>query len=259
MRKLTALIPAFNEEANIADCIKSVEWVDEIYVVDSYSTDRTVEIAQSFGAKIEQREYKNNADQKNWAIPRCENEWIVICEADERVTPELKAEIETVLAGPLDHDAYFVYRRNYVFGREIRHGGWERDKAVRLIHRDRCRYEERQIAPEIILHKPAGWLRAKMPHYPYREFDQFYTKFKRYTSWAAIEMNKRGVKATWTRMLLNPVFDFLKQYILRRGFMDGSIGLILAGQTACYVFMKYAKLWYIQNIHDDTAESKAGA
>ncbi len=251
MQKLTALIPTFNEEANLPDCLESVKWADEIFVVDSFSTDRTVEIAREYGARVEQHEYLNNAAQKNWAIPQCTHEWIVIVEADERMTPELEQEIFALFKQPMKHDAYFVYRRNFVFGREVRHGGWNRDKAVRLIHRN-CRYGERQLAAEVVLERPAGWLRGRMPHYPYREFDQFYTKFQRYTSWGAIELNKQGVRSNWVKIGLHPLYGFFKQYILRRGFLDGYIGLILAGQTASYTFTKYAKLWYIQQIEEKT-------
>ncbi|MDP8243907.1 MAG: glycosyltransferase family 2 protein [Candidatus Hinthialibacter antarcticus] len=249
MQKLTALILSYNEEANLPDCLQSVQWADEIFVVDSFSTDRSVEIAESFGARVAQHEYLNNAAQKNWAIPQCSHEWIVIVEADERMTPELRQEIEQLFEQPMQHDAYFVYRRNFVFGREVRHGGWDRDKAARLIHRH-CRYGERQLAAEVVLDKPAGWLRGRMPHYPYREFDQLYAKFQRYTSWGAIELNKQGVRANWVKILLHPLWGFFKQYVLRRGFLDGYIGLILAGQTASYIFTKYAKLWYIQQIEE---------
>ncbi|MBI1388033.1 MAG: glycosyltransferase [bacterium] len=246
MTKITALVPVQNEEANLPECLDGLGWVDEIFVVDGYSTDRTVEIAESYGARVVQHEYKSNAAQKNWAIPQCAHEWVLIVEGDERVTPALRDEIQRLLDEGPRHDAYYVYRRNFVYGHEVRRGGWERDKVIRLIHRDRCRYENRQVAPEIMLDKPAGWLRERMPHYPYREFDQYYAKFQRYTVWSAIEMHKQGRRAHLTDLTLRPFYDFFKQYILRLGVLDGTIGLILAGQTACYVFTKYARLWYMQ-------------
>lgn len=252
MRKpVSVLIPTHNEESNLPDCLAGVTWADEIFVVDDDSDDKTVELAEAAGARVVQHEYKSNAAQKNWAIPQCSHEWVLIVEADERCTPELRAEVEAILSGEPKHDAWWVYRQNFVWGQEIRHGGWNRDKAIRLIHRDKCRYKDRQVAPEIDLDKldkPAGWLCARMPHYSYRTFDQFYPKFQRYTSWTAIELQKQGIRARWYHLVLNPVLDFLRRYVIQLGMLDGRIGLILAGQTACYVFVKYAKLWYMQNV-----------
>src|SRR6185295_3350919 len=174
--KLSVLIPVFNEEKNLPQCLESVrELADEIFVVDSFSTDRTVELARDFGARVEQHEYVNSAAQKNWAIPRCANEWIFIIDADERMTPELRAEIKSLLERPNgpELDGYFVVRRNFFLGGEIKHGGWETNDVQRLFKRSMGRYAERDVHADVHVTQDAkpdgtpgrsGRLAAKLDH-----------------------------------------------------------------------------------------------
>src|SRR5947207_7106012 len=140
--KLSVLVPVFNEEANLPACLESVRDIaDEIFVVDSFSTDRTIEIAKSCGARVVQHEYINSAAQKNWAIPQCAHEWVFIIDADERMTPQLRDEIRSLLNQPQPScDGYFVTRRNFFLGGEIRHGGWESNDVQRLFLREKGRY-----------------------------------------------------------------------------------------------------------------------
>src|ERR1039457_189828 len=141
---LSVIIPCFNEEEMIGDCLASARFAAEIIVVDSFSTDRTLEIARPLATKILQLEYVNPAAQKNWAIPQAAQEWILILDADECATPELAAEIKQILQNP-KHDGYWMRRRNFFWGKEIRHGSWQNDKVLRLFRRDKGRYQNVQV------------------------------------------------------------------------------------------------------------------
>ncbi|MRR14508.1 glycosyltransferase family 2 protein [archaeon] len=135
-RALSVLIPCFNEEKNIEECLKSVSWADEIFVVDSFSTDGTLDIARKYTDRIVQHEYINSAAQKNWAIPQALHDWILIVDCDERVTPGLKNEIISILSMENPLDGYWIRRKNFFLGREIEHSGWGRDSVLRLFRRD---------------------------------------------------------------------------------------------------------------------------
>ena len=152
--KLSVLIPTFNEATNLPDCISSVkDMADEIFVVDSFSRDETVQLAEAAGARGLQHEYVNSAAKKNWAIPQCKHDWVFIIDADERMTPELKKEVLGMLAVPKgpELDGYFVVRRNFFLGGEIKHGGWETNDVQRLFRKDQGRYAEREVHADVLL------------------------------------------------------------------------------------------------------------
>ena len=150
-QKISALIPTFNEEHNISDAIDSVSWADEILVVDSFSTDSTIEIAKKKGAKVIQRVYNYPASQKNWAIPQAKNDWIILIDADERIPYDLKTEIINILNKESSFNAFWIRRQNHFMGRKIRFSGWQGDKVIRLFKRDCCRYEDKNVHEEIYL------------------------------------------------------------------------------------------------------------
>jgi glycosyltransferase involved in cell wall biosynthesis len=241
--KLTVLVPCRNEEEMLPGALESVRWADELYVVDSFSTDKSLEIARSFGARVEQHEYVNSATQKNWAIPRATHEWVLVLDCDERVTPELAAEVQRVLEDP-KHDGYRIRRRSFFLGCEIRHCGWERDAVLRLFRRDRGRYLDREVHADVAVEGGGvGWLEGRLLHYTVRSFDQYFEKFGRYTTWAAGDLERKGARANAFNLLLRPAARFLKMYVLRLGFLDGLHGLVLCALAAVSVFTKYAKLW----------------
>lgn len=243
MQKLSAIITCNNEEINIADCLKSISWADEILVVDSFSTDGTAEIARSLGAKVLQHEYESPGSQKNWAMARAAHPWVLFLDADERVTEGLAKEIrETVLRdGP--RDGYWIRRRGYFLGKEARHSGWQHDQVLRLFRRGSGRWQERRVHESVVLSGRAGRCRYPMVHYSYRSVDDWLTKIGRYGEWAAMDMAAAGKSAGGRGLLLNPLCDFLYKYLGRRGFMDGTHGLVLCLFQAFGVFYKYAKLW----------------
>ena len=240
---LTALIPTYNEEANIGECLASVSWCDEILVVDSFSTDRTVEIARQAGARILVHDYINSASQKNWAIPQALHEMVLVVDADERVTPELRREIETLLGEGPKADGYAIRRVNFFLGRQVRHGGWESDRVIRLFRRDRARYQQREVHAEVEAQGPVAQLSAPLLHYTFRSFAQYWPKIQRYSDWGASQAFREGRRAGFGSVLLRPAGRFLKMYLLRLGFLDGVHGLVLCMLSAFSVYLKYAKLW----------------
>jgi glycosyltransferase involved in cell wall biosynthesis len=249
MQRLTALVTCGNEEAMIGDCLASLRFADEILVVDSFSTDRTLEIARPLATRILQHEYVNPAAQKNWAIPQAAHEWVLLLDADERVPPELAQEVRHLLQNP-QHDFYWIRRRNFFLGREIRHGTWKTDKVLRLFRRDRGRYQDKQVHEEIVVTSTPGWCRARLLHYSYRSLDDYLRKVSRYSAWGADEAWRRGRRGTAGRILGHSVGHFLKSYVLKAGFLDGPEGLIIAFMEAYHGFFKYAKLYERQSRRD---------
>lgn len=245
---ISVLIPAGNEAHNMPECLASVAWADEVFVVDSFSRDGTVAIAEAAGARVVQHEYVNSATQKNWAIPQAEHGWVLIVDADERVTPELRDEILDVLRRDAAGDAqvcdgYRIARMNHFLGRRVRFCGWQNDTVLRLFRRDKGRYQDREVHADIVLDGAVGRLRHRLLHYTFASFDQYMRKFDRYTSWAAGDRDRRTARVTWRHLALRPVGRFLKQYVLKLGFLDGKVGLILCALASFSVFMKYAKLY----------------
>jgi len=242
---LTALIPTYNEEATLRACLESVRFADEILVVDSFSTDGTLSIAREFGARILQHEYVYSARQKNWAIPRATHPWVLLVDADERVTPALRSEIETLLEQGPGHDGYWIRRLNHFLGRPIRHCGWGSDTVVRLFRRDAARYQDRKVHAEIDLPGPLPVLGHPLEHHTFRSFGQYWRKLELYSEWGASQLHMEGRRAGPLDVFGRPVTRFLKMYVLRLGFLEGMHGLVLSMLAAFSVYLKYARLWEI--------------
>jgi glycosyltransferase involved in cell wall biosynthesis len=251
---LSVLVPVFNEEANLPACLESVRDIaTEIFVVDSFSTDKTVEVAKSFGARVVQHEYVNSAAQKNWAIPQCANQWVFIIDADERMTPDLRAEIKALLERPggPDLDGYFVLRRNFFLGGEIKHGGWETNDVQRLFRRDMGRYAERDVHADVRVSKKdgtpgrSGKLRAKLDHITCAPdgLNRYFQRFNRYTTQAAERYHREGRKPYPWNFVLHPGWEFFKMYFLKLGILDGIPGLAVCSFCAFTRFVRYMKLY----------------
>lgn len=243
MEKLTAIVPVFNEEKNLDDCLKGLTWADEILVVDSGSTDRTLEIARQYGATIFQHKYVNPANQKNWAIPKARHDWVLFVDADERVMPILQEEIQLLLRKTPQHDGYWIRRKSYIWGKPIRYCGWQRDRVLRLFNRYRGRYKNGEVHEEMVIQGTTDTLKHPLIHYTYRDLKHYFEKFQRYTDWGAMELYKQGKQARWNHLLLHPLFRFFRMYFLQLGFLDGIHGFVLCMLSCFYVFTKYAKLW----------------
>lgn len=247
--KLTVLIPCKDERLHIRSCIESVRTVaDEILVADSGSKDGTLEIVRSLGGcRIIEREYINSADFKNWAIPQASHEWILVVDADERVTPELAREIRELLADRPLRPAYTVRRDNFFLGHPIRHCGWNTHRPVRLFRREGSRYQARRVHADVHVSTGlAGQLQQPLLHYTALDLDRFIAKQQRYAMWSALDAYDAGKRATWLKMFSHAPLRFLQLYLVRGGFLDGRAGLVVCGLMAYYTFIKDARLWAIR-------------
>jgi glycosyltransferase involved in cell wall biosynthesis len=243
--QVSAIIHVLNEIDYIEDCLRSVEWADEIYVMDSFSTDGTVElIRERFPrARLEQREYLGAASQKNYAIDRAAHDWIFIIDADERVTPKLRAELLRTLGGPLDRWAYSVGRLNFMMGKPVRFSGLQRDRVTRLFHRKHARYPNKRVHADLLVDGETAALAYKMDHYYIRNFDHMIAKMTRYANWASAQMYIDGKTTSAAGIFGHTIAKFVRDFIFNFGFLDGVRGLISVGMHVYYTFWKYAKLW----------------
>jgi glycosyltransferase involved in cell wall biosynthesis len=247
---VTAIIHTLNEVEQIEECLRTVEWADEIYLVDSISSDGTVErVREKFPqARVEQREYLGAASTKNYAIDRASHDWIFVIDADERVTPELRDEILRTLAGPLDHWAYSVGRRNFMLGKEVKYSGLQRDRVTRLFHREHARYPNKRVHADLLVDGPTLDLRHKMLHYYIRSFDHMIAKMTRYANWGAAQMYIDGKTTNALDVLGHTFGKFVRDYVFNLGFLDGARGVISVGMHVYYTFWKYAKLWELNQL-----------
>ena len=241
MQKVSVTIITLNEETNIRACLESVKWADEILVSDSGSSDRTVEICKEYGAKVFNDVWLGFGKQKNLIASRARNNWILNIDADERVTPELKKEIEEVLNNG-DCEGYNIPRKNFFGNKWIRHCGWYPDYNLRLYKKDKGRFNERAVHEAVQIEGRAGCLKASLEHYTYKDISDYLKRMDRYSTLAAEEMFKQGRSAGYFNIVFRPLATFLKMFFLQKGFMEGYIGLILSGLYAAYTFSKYAKL-----------------
>jgi glycosyltransferase involved in cell wall biosynthesis len=240
---LSVIITTYNEEINVGECIESVSWADEILLVDSFSSDQTVEIARRYPIQILQREYFGSAAQKNWAIDRVSHDWVLIIDADERVPEPLAREILSVLATEPSVNGYFIRRENVFIDRVIRHSGWSTDKVVRLFRRDKGRYPNRRVHADLEIDGPVPVLRNAFLHFTFRTFDQYFPKFLNYAEWGAAQAFRDGRHAGLAELVFRPWWRFFRTYVLQLGFLDRMHGFVLCVLQAFGVFLKYASLW----------------
>lgn len=240
---LTAIITTFNEEHNIAGVLDSVDFADEIIVVDSFSTDKTISIAKSMGVTVIEHEYVNGSSQKNWIIPQAKHPWILLLDADERIPEKLRLEIIDLLNGNPEETGFWIYRTFHFMGKLIKHSGWQNDKVMRLFKRDLCRYNNLNVHEEIVPVGKVGFLKNKIDHNSYRSLDQYIGKINRYATLQAIDYDSRVNRITIYHLLFKPFYRFLKHYIIQGGFLDGFPGFTIAVVSAYAVRMRYIKLW----------------
>jgi glycosyltransferase involved in cell wall biosynthesis len=240
-RPLTVIIPTYNEEAILEGCLQSVRFADEVLVVDSFSGDRTEDLARAAGARFLQNRFVDFSTQKNWAIERAAHEWILQIDADERVTAALREEIEVLLRAEPAHAAYRMPRVNYFLGRRMRHTGWGRDRVVRLFRRQ-ARFRG-EVHEELRVDGPVGELRGALEHHSFRSFAQYWGKMQAYSAFGAARLHREGRRAGPAQVLLHPLVHFFKAYVVRLGVLDGMHGLVLSLLGAVSVYLKYARLW----------------
>jgi glycosyltransferase involved in cell wall biosynthesis len=242
--RISAVITTLNEERNIADCVESLLWCDEVVVVDSFSTDKTPEVARSYEkVRFLQRPYMGSASQKNWAMDQTQYEWILIFDADERCTPELQTEITTLLSSDPRADAYTIKRRVYFMDRVIRFSGWQHDRVVRLLRRGAGRYPNKRVHADMQTKGPAPVLANPMLHLMIESFHQYLPRIVTYGYWGASQGWKTGRNSGVPEVFWRPVWRFLRMYVLQLGFLDGMAGLVFCMLQAFGTYLKWAVLW----------------
>lgn len=240
---VTATVITLNEAAHIQACLATLSWADEVIVVDSGSTDGTAELARAAGASVIVRDWPGYAAQKDFAASQARHDWIVSVDADERITPELAAEIRTVVAQPGDKVGFRVPRITFHLGRWIRTTDWYPDYQLRVYDRRHASWAKRRVHESVTPRGPIGQLTCNLQHYAYRDLAHHHETMQRYTTLAAQQMYEEGRRGSALALLLHPAAAFLRNYVLKRGFMDGAPGLIISAMNAHYVFLKFAKLW----------------
>ncbi|HEY3185864.1 MAG TPA: glycosyltransferase family 2 protein [Solirubrobacteraceae bacterium] len=241
--RTSVVVITLDEEAHIRRCLESVAWADEIIVVDAESRDKTVQIAREFTDRVTSRPWPGFAAQKNFALDQGTADWLLSLDADEEVSPELRDEIVTTVADAGACDGYAVRRRNMFLGRWIRHGGLYPDWQIRLFRRGRGRFVDRAVHESIRVDGRVGRLRGHLVHRSYEDVTDFVERANRYSSLAAAESIAEGRRVRTPELILRPLGRFLSMYLVRRGFLDGRPGLLLASLYAYYVFMRSAKVW----------------
>lgn len=240
---LSVLVTSQNEVRNLPDCLDSVRWADEVVVVDSGSTDGTVELALQHGARVLEHPYESAARQKNWALPQLRHPWVLILDADERVSPELAAAIQGVLAAGGPADGYFLHRWSFFLGRPIRHCGWDRDFILRFFRAGKGRYDDRLVHETLQLDGRSAHLNGALWHYTYRSFTGYIERLDRYTARGAADARAAGRRPSVGALLFRAPARFLRMYFLQRGFLDGVPGLMVCTLAAFSVWLKYARLF----------------
>jgi glycosyltransferase involved in cell wall biosynthesis len=247
-KTLSVAIITRNEAANLARTLASVRWAAETVVVDSGSTDATLEIARNAGARVFEEPWKGFAAQKNSAIAKATSDWVVSLDADEEVSPELALEIRALLAGEPEFNAYRIPRLNHFLGRPLRHGGYWPDPKLRLFLRGTARFEDRPVHETMQADGPDGMLRGHLIHYCYPTMDDYIEHMNRYSAIGAqalVGSGRAGRSWSWLvwNALLNPGATFLYNYIFRLGFLDGREGLLQHVNHSVYIHWKFVKAW----------------
>ncbi len=227
-KKVTAIIPTLNEEENIAEAISNVQWADEILVIDSFSTDKTVEIAEKYGAKVVKRKFDNYSNQKNFAIEQAENDWIFVLDADERISTDLQLEIENILNSNFEEKAFWVPRKNYFLGKKVRFSGWQHDKVIRLFNRQYATYDGKFVHEEIKTNNILGTFKSPLLHYTCNDFKKYKEKMSSYAQLKAEELYAKNKKSNLIIRFIKPLYRFVYHYIIQFGFLDGNTGYKIA-------------------------------
>jgi glycosyltransferase involved in cell wall biosynthesis len=244
--KLSVTVITRDEAADIAAALESVAWADEIVVVDSGSTDETIAIARRYTDCVVVREWPGYGAQKNIAATLATHDWILSIDADERVTPALGQEIRALLATDPQHAAYRLPRVTWHLGRWVRTTDWYPDPQLRLYRRDRARWISPLVHESVTVDGSVGRLAHELQHYAYRDVADHLNTIDRYTTLSARQMHANGQSAGLAHLVAHPPLAFLRNYIARRGFLDGTAGFIISSMNAYYVFLKFAKLWELR-------------
>ena len=243
--KISAILIVLNEEENLPDCLRALDWVDEIVVVDSCSKDRSVEVAKQSGARVFTRAFDDFSGQKNYAVEQASGPWILSIDADERVTPELRQAVEAAIRQPAEWDGFYVTRKNYVFGKNLRFGGRGTEQILRVFRKDKGRFVQ-PIHEKVKVEGPVGKLAGYLMHQSLPNWEEYRRKFGLYTQFEAQWLLEQGARVSFTKLYWIPMARFIYYYFFRFGFLDGFAGLRFHALSSFYYHMKYQKLRAIQ-------------
>jgi glycosyltransferase involved in cell wall biosynthesis len=243
MNRLSVTIITWNEEERLRACLESVAWADEIIVLDAESADKTVQVAREFTDKIWVRPWPGFAAQKNFALDQATGEWVLSLDADERVTPELRERIRSIVRANGPADGYSIPRKNMFWGAWVRHGGLYPDYQLRLFRRTAGRFADSAVHESVLVEGRVEALVDPMLHHSYRGLEDFVARSNRYSTLAAYQIVSHGGRAGLAELVLRPLGRFLSMFVLRAGFLDGWRGFVLAVLYGNYVFLRTAKAW----------------
>jgi len=246
--KISVYMITRNNERTLEKALASVTWADEIVVVDSFSTDKTLEICRRFTDRVIQRPWPGFREQYQHAADLTTHPWVMFIDADEEISQELADEIQRVVKeGEKSFDGFIIYRRTYYLGRWIRHGAWYPDYEIRLYRREKGRWEG-GLHAKIVVDGNVGSLKHEILHHTYRDISDQIRTLDLYSRIEAEDMLKAGERFRLFKLLFRPPFRLLKEYLLKQGFRDGIPGLVIIVATMFYVFIKHAKLWELTHV-----------
>ena len=240
---ISALAITYNEEINIESYIESLSFADEIIIVDSFSTDNTVELAKKYDVKIIKNTFEDFSTQKNFAIAQAKYEWIVFFDLDEKIPVALAEEIIDIVNSEKSIKAYKVKRDFYFMGKKLKHSGFQTDYAVRLFNKNYCKYNGNVVHEAIETNEKIGLLKNAIAHQTYKSFDNYNEKLSLYSKLQAEALFKKNVRPNLYHFLFRPWYRFMHQYFLRLGLLDGKEGFIVSYTNAFSVFKRYIQLW----------------
>jgi glycosyltransferase involved in cell wall biosynthesis len=249
--QLSAVVITRNEEANIERCLKSLAFCDDIVVVDSCSTDNTVEIARKFTSNVVTRPWSGYAEQKNYANSLAKHDWILSIDADEEVSPELQNEIKQLLNSSPELHAYHMPRKTIHFGQWIRYGGWYPNRLVRLFRKSKGTWSDKELHEAWVTEGNAGSLTSDLIHYSFDGISDQVERNNHYSTLGAVKLRREGRNFSTLRLLTKSASKFFETYFLKFGFLDGYPGFIISVSAAYSVFLKWAKLWELENERAD--------
>lgn len=246
MAKISSVVITYNEEDNIKDCLESLKWTDEIIVLDTASKDMTTAIAKKYTDKVIITENISYARKRNRGIDMASGDWILWIDADERVTADLKDEINSVINNPDAYEAYLINRKSFFINKFIRHSGWYPDYTLRLFKKSAgIRFNEAAVHEKMVYPGKKSKLKSTLVHYTDRTFEHYISKLNNYTSLSAEELFDNNKKSSLIDIIFRPAFTFFKMYFLKLGFLDGYMGLVLCTLSGIHVFTKYSKLYFM--------------
>ncbi len=245
MKKITAIIPTFNEQERIKNSLNSAQFADEIIVIDSFSTDNTVPIVKQSNAILLQRKFDDFSNQKNYAIQQASNDWIVWIDADEVLPRDLQKEIIQAIGNSQEYVGFYIYRVFFFKGKKMRFTGTQNDKLIRVFHKKYCNYEG-IVHEKIKADGRLGVLKNKILHYSYINFDRYIKKLKQHSKLKARELYQQRSTVNLFHIIIKPLTRFIKHYFIKLGILDGTNGIIISYALSYGVLVRYIELWKLK-------------